>query len=321
MGIGNRGRYDFGPYPFTEVDGVLTLQNVDALDATTTATILSEMTTETQHHIGCLTVSDMSYAKTLYLPTDATDAAAKSMYDVATSAAYVVPAGKVFLAGLVSAYIDHGYNRGRIGEATASNGQITHDQMCFGSGASTLDVSTPAFGGTFSCPGVFTAEKYVNAESTGNYSLRTPTFVYGVEVSIVPEITIQFDIGGYTCEDYNDLKLLICFDQPTNNAKKTFHEWNGSSWVNYDVPAGKVYIAGKVCYWIDYATNRGIVGESDTEDATLTKNLFAFAKGSINGQMEDVYGRFAATKWVNIVATTGFAIRTPTYMYGVEIDA
>jgi len=307
--------------PFADDDGALTLQNVDTLEDTTTATILSKMTTETQHHIGCLIVSDMSYAKTLYLPADATDSSAKSMYDVETGEAYIVDTGKVFLAGLVSCYLDHGYGRGRIGESTSLNGQITHDQMCFGSGATSPDASTPAFGGTFACPGVFTAGKHVNAENTGSYSLRTPTFLYGVEVSIVPEITIQFDIGGYICEDYNELKLLICFGQPTNNTKFTFHEWNGSSWVNYDVPESKVYIAGKVSYWIDYATNRGIIGESDTEDATLTKNVLCFGKGWITGQMEDVYGRFTAEKWVNIVATTGFAIRTPTYLYGVEIDA
>jgi len=302
-------------------DGILTLENIGELDYTTLDTVLSAVTQEIQHKIGVLRVADMGYAKTLYLPADATDASAKSMYDVSTSAVYVVPAGKVFLAGLVSAYIDHGYNRGRIGEGTSVDGQITHDQMCFGSGAVVLDASTPAFGGAFACPGVFTAGKYVNAESTGNYSLRKPTMLYGVEVSIEPEITVQFDIGGYICEDYNELKLLICTDQPTNSAKKTFHYWDGDSWENYQVPAGKVYIAGKVCYWIDYATNRGIVGESDTVDATLTKDVFAFAKGAITGQMEDIYGRFAATKYVNIVATTGFAIRTPTYMYGVEIDA
>jgi len=307
--------------PFNKDGETLTLQNIDAMDETSIATVLSNITQETQHHIGCLIVSDMSYAKTLYLPADATDSAAKSMFDVSTGEVYVVPTGKVFLAGLVSCYLDHGYGRGRIDEGTALDGQITHDQMCFGSGATSPDASTPAFGGTYNCPGVFTAGKYVNAESTGSYSLRTPTFVYGVEVSIVPEITIQFNIGGYICEDYNELKLLICFGQPTNNTKVTFHEWNGSSWVNYDVPENKVYIAGKVSYWIDYATNRGIVGESNAEDATLTKNVLCFGKGSINGQMEDVYGRFTATKWVNIVATTGFAIRTPTYMYGVEIDA
>lgn len=290
-------------------------------DFMTTEKILSEVTQEIQHRIGCLRVSDMSYGKTLYLPSSATDTAAISMHDVATSAAYVVPTGKVFLAGLVSCYLDHGYCRGRIGEGTANDGQITHDQMCFGSGATLPAASTPAFGGTYSCPGVFNAGSYVNAESTSSAELRTPTFLYGVEVSIIPEITVQFDIGGFICEDYTLLKPLICFSQPSNTTKYTFHEWNGSAWVNYDVPTGKVYIAGKVCYWIDYAANRGIVGESDTEDATLTKDIFCFGKGWITGQMEDVYGRFAATKWINIVATTGFEIRLPTYIYGVEIDA
>ncbi len=293
-------------------DGIITLDNIDSLGYTTLENVLSQLTQEIQHRIGVLRVADMSYAKTLYLPKNATNSSAASMFDTATGSVYIVPAGKVFLAGMVSYYIDHGYNRGRIGEGTSLNGQISKDQMCFGNGA--------IGGGSDACPGVFTAGKYVNAESTGNYSLRTPTLLYGVEVSIEPEITIQYDIGGYICEDYNNLKTLICTDNPTSSAKKTFHEWNGSSWVDYDVPVGKVYIAGKISYWTDYATNKGIIGESDSVNSTITKQLFLCGNANIYAGMQDIYGRFAAGKWVTAKTSSGFSLRSPTYLYGVEID-
>ena len=304
--------------PFIDSSGTLTLQNIDALDATTTATILSNMTSETQHRIGCLIVSDMSYAKTLYLPSDATDSSAKSMYDTADSAVYTVPTGKIFLAGKVSYYVDHGYNRGRIGEGTSSNGQISYDQMCFGNGT--------VGGGNASCPGIFTAGKYVNAESTGNYSLRVPTMLYGIEVSvdgegtITDDVTVMFNIGGYICENYTELKTLICIDEPTSSSPKTFHEWNGSSWVNYDVPTSKVYIAGAISYWTDYATNNGIIGESATADASLSRQVFMCGNANVNSGFQEVYGRFVAGKWVTAKTTSGFSLRTPTYIYGVEID-
>lgn len=377
-------------------DGTLTLENIGELDYTTLDTVLSAITQETQHHIGSLIVADMSYAKTLYLPSDATDSSAKSMRhyhtwfdfeiltltgttaqavatfdatgyasyennftvedtvpivgstdndgtysmwanatrdgDIVTcypenltsltvdgsflkmhNGTYTVPAGKVFLVGGVSYYLDHGYNRGRIGEGTALNGQITRDVLCFGTGT--------IGGGNDSVPGVFTAGKYVNAESTTNYSLRVPTLVYGVEVSTTPEITTQFDIGGYICEDYNELKTLICFDDPTSSARKTFHYWDGDSWENYQVPTGKVYIAGAISYWTDYATNKGIIGESDAVDSTITKQLFMCGNANINSGFQEVYGRFTAGKYVTAQTSSGFSLRKPTYIYGVEIDA
>lgn len=299
--------------PFLDSGGNLTLQNVDNLDTTAVETILSNMTQEIQHRVGVLRVSDMSYAKTLYLSADATDASAKSMYDITTDAVYVVPAGKVFLVGGVSYYLDHGYNRGRIGEGEALNGQITKDQICFGNGQ--------IGGGNGGYPGIFTAGTYVNAESTGNYSLRVPTLMYGVEVSIVPEITVQFDIGGYICEDYTKLKTLICFDEPTSSSRKTFHYWDGDSWENYQVPGGKIFIAGAISYWTDYATNNGIIGESDEADSTITKRLFMCGNANVNVGVQEVYGRFSATKWVTAQTSSGFSLRTPTYLYGAEINA
>lgn len=284
-----------------------------------TERVLSGVIQATQHRIGCLIVSDMSKAKTLYLPANATDSVAKSMYDTVDGAVYTVPANKIFLAGKVSYYLDDGYCRGRIGEGTAVNGQITHDQMCFGNGG--------VGGGTNSCPGVFTENKYVNAESTSGSSLRTPTFLYGIEVEVNAEgviqddITIQFDIGGYICEDYRKLKTLICTDQPTSSAKKTFHEWNGSSWVDYDVPPNKIYIAGSISYWTEFSSTIGIIGESNSADDSLSVQVLICGNATPNSGFQEVYGRFRETKWVTAKTGDGTSLRRPTYLYGVEIDS
>ena len=135
--------------------------------------------------------------------------------------------------------------------------------------------------------------------------------------AITDDVTVQFDIGGYICEDYQELKVLWMPDQPTSSAPKTFHD--GAT--NYQVPADHVYIAGKISYWTDYATNRGIIGESATADAAHSREVFLCGDGTINTAMEDVYGVFNATKYVTAETSSGFNLRKPTFLYGVEIDA
>jgi len=268
-------------------------------------------TTALIHRVGALSFSDYSKLKTLYLPADATDSDPKSMYDLSTGAVYMVPAGYVFIAGLVSCYLDSATTKGRIGEGTSQNGAISREQLCFGKGTT--------FPGTSSILGIFRAGKYVNAESTSGFSLRRPTFLYGVEVLITPAITIQFDVGGYLCTDYNKLKVLKLPSGATSSNPKTFHDVETDA--DYVVPVGKVFIAGYISYYIDYASNRGIIGESDSADTAHSKEIFCCGEGGTCVKEQVVFGVFAAGKYVTAESSSGFELRTPTYLYGVEIDA
>ena len=264
-----------------------------------------------EHKIGCIYFDDYSKLKVLYLSANADDDTPRAMYDVATEAAYQVPTGKVFIAGRVTHYLDFDTVCGRIGEAATSGGVISKDVLAFGVGT--------GFPGTNDVIGVFSAGKYVTAESSDNSKqLRTPTVLYGVEVDETPEVSIHYSIGGYQSTDYDEFKLLILPANATDSAPKTFHDTSGA---NYQVPANKVYIAGIVVYYLDYASNRGRIGESTSADGAISREVLNFSKGGTTVGMMDVLGTFRAAKYVTGESSSGFSLRTPTYIYGVEIDA
>jgi hypothetical protein len=268
-------------------------------------------TTALTHKIGCIEFSDYSKLKVLYLSANADDNSPAAMYDVETSAAYQVPAGSVFVGGRVTHYLDFDVTCGRIGEAATSGGAISKDVLAFGTGTGYPDTSDVI--------GVFASEKYITAESSDNSKqLRTPTVLYGVEILSTPAITIQYDIGGYVCTDYNDIKLLILPADATDSAPKTLHDTSGADYV---VPENKIFIAGMVLYYLDYATNKGRIGESDSADGAISREVLHFSKGGTTVGMMDVLGTFRAGKYVTGESTSGWGLRKPTYLYGVEIDA
>lgn len=268
-------------------------------------------TTALTHKVGSVSFSDYSKLKVLYLSANADDNTPKSMNDVETGAAYQVPAGYVFIAGKVSHYLDWNTVAGRIGEASSSGGAITKDVLAFGTGTT--------FPGTNNVIGVFAATKYITAESSDNSkSLRTPTLLYGVEVLVVPAITIQYDLGGYLSTNYSEIKLLKLPANATDSSPKTLHDTDGN---NYVVPASKVFIAGMVQYYLDSASNKGRIGESNSIDGAITREVLYFSKGGITVGMQDVLGTYREGKYVTGESTSGFGLRTPTFLYGVEIDA
>jgi len=267
-------------------------------------------TTSLVHRVGGVSFSDYSKLKVLYLTANADSNEFKAFNDVSTGSAYQVPAGYVFIAGRASHYMDFADVCGIVGESTTSGGTITKQVLAFGEGTT--------YPGTNDVVGWFASEKYVTGSSSynGKY-MRTPTLIYGVEVLSTPAITIQYDIGGYLETDYNKLKLLVLPANATDAAPKTFHTVAGA---NYVVPENKVFIAGRVCCYLDYATNKGRIGESDTVDGAISREVLYFSKGLLTVIMMDVMGTFTAGKYVTGESTSGFSLRTPTYLYGVEID-
>ncbi len=407
------------------------LKGVATLDDTTTATILSKMTTETQHHIGCLTVSDMSYVKTLFLTSDAGGATSMRCRDLwytlpiveitgdwaagtavikvtndtgtdpkppyghlvlvnnytsvdtltisgstdndgiytlrqnatadgeganevtiyiypdaydsgQTTTAdgdvvsiqdvrYVVPDNHVFLAGKVSSTLTHGYDRGLIGESDDYNGAITKPQMCFGNGDSE---GGHLAGETADIPGVFEAGKYISVSVAGSYGVYIPTVLYGVEVEIdgegvvVDDVTVQFDIGGYLCEDYRQLKVLLATGD-IGSGVVSFHHWNGSSFDDaYEIPDGSRYIAGTISYWTEGSSSAITLGESLTDGGSIQKKVLSCGNTDIYSGLQHIYGMFGYSP-VSFTGATGkfvsarcsqYNMRAPTYVYGVEID-
>lgn len=273
-------------------------------------------TTALTHKIGAVSFSDYSKVKMLYLPFDARDDSAKSMFDSSIGAVYRIPEGSVFIAGRISFYLDYQDCSGRIGEGMTLNGQISREQLSFGTGTQFPD--------SIEILGVFRGQSggvggYVNAESSSNFSLRVPTFLYGVEMLIAPAMTVQFDVGGYLVTDWNDLKVLYLPGTATNSSQKAFHDVVTGD--DYTVPAGKIFIAGLIAYWIDYASTVGKIGwHASNPDVQPTRDVFSCGLGTITPRVQHIFGIFPAGSYINAYATTGFGIRTPCHLYGAEVD-
>jgi len=415
-------------------DGILTLENIGDLDYTTLETVLSEVTQATQHKIGCISTSDTSKVKVLFLTSDgggptsmrtrdvwyslpivsitgdwaAGTAVIKVANDTATDPKlpygylqlvnnytsedsliisgstsndgtytlrqnatadevggeetfiyiypdaydtgqdntidgdvvsiqdlrYMVPTGKVFLAGRVSYTLTHGYDRGLIGESDTYNGAVTKPQIAFGDGE---QEAGQARGGTCDVPGVFTAGKYVNVSVSGTYGVYQPTLLYGVEVdvdedgAIEGDIIVQYDIGGYVCEDYRELKVLLAAGDIGSGAV-SFHSWDEEEEdfdTVYEIPDGKIYVAGKISYWTEGSSAKITVGESATDGGSITKKIFCCGNADVYSGFQEVYGRFgyspvdftgASGKFVSATCSQ-YNMRAPTYIFGVEIDA
>lgn len=263
------------------------------------------------HRIGAIRIGDYSKVKSLYLPANATDSSAKSFFDNATGAVYIVPTGKVFIGGMVSYWIDHKDTAGRIGEGTALNGQISREQMGFGDGTT--------FPGSVDQLGVFRTGKYVNAESSNGFSLKVPTFLYGIEIEETPEVTVQFDIGGYISTDYTNLRVLTLPGTATNTTRKTFHDVRTGG--DYSVPSGKVFIAGQIEYWINYAGTMAKIGWSTNPDENPTRDIFSCGLGTDTIRTQRVFGIFPSDKYITAEGSDGFGIRQPCYLFGAEIDS
>jgi len=114
--------------------------------------------------------------KSLTLDGDAKDNTPLTLHDA--GADYQVPTGKVFIAYQAMIYIYNASEMGRIGEAVAKDGDgagITKEVLKLANGTN-LPFMT-------SCIGVFTAGKFITAETTStSVVMKSGSILYGVEV-------------------------------------------------------------------------------------------------------------------------------------------
>lgn len=117
---------------------------------------------------------DPALAKILILPSDAKDDTPITFHDL-DGDDYQVPGGKQFIVGRWNYQVYVGYV-GRVGESDAADGAITKEVIKINARATEWFFDEVI--------GVYSAGKYVTAETTGTgaYLMDADTTLYGVEI-------------------------------------------------------------------------------------------------------------------------------------------
>jgi hypothetical protein len=135
---------------------------------------------------------------------------------------------------------------------------------------------------------------------------------------------IVYKWGGIAFDDYSLAKILMLPTNTDDDPLYSFHDEAGS---DYQVPAGHIFVAGKMFLGITPspgASAVGKIGESDTPDAALTKDNLSFPipEAAVDySHYLDVLIVFAAGKYITAQTSAGaIYIVAGTALYGVEID-
>ncbi len=131
---------------------------------------------------------------------------------------------------------------------------------------------------------------------------------------------VVYKWGGIAFDDKNLIKTLFLPSSAKSNVPITFHDEGGS---NYQVPGGKVFIAGRFCFAMSGSDALARAGESNAVDGVITKDVVV-ASTIAGGKagFEDVLGVFTAGKYVTAgTNTTAYTIVQNSALYGIEIDA
>ncbi len=133
---------------------------------------------------------------------------------------------------------------------------------------------------------------------------------------------IAYKWGGIAFDDKSLIKTLILPSNAKDDVPITFHD-NGT---NYQVPGSKVFIVGKVMWALEDILYYGRVGESDTADGALTKEIIILTPHPTPPawQYADILGVYSTGKWVTgetSGTSSGHELVAGCTLYGVEIDA
>lgn len=128
---------------------------------------------------------------------------------------------------------------------------------------------------------------------------------------------IAYKIGGISTDDYSLVKQLLLPSDAADDNPVTFHDPDGN---DYQVPASHIYVASKVAYLVESTGYIGRIGESDSADSAISKEVIILP-GYDKQAIEDVFGVFAASKYVTGETTnTNNDLMKDAMVYGVEID-
>jgi len=133
---------------------------------------------EYEFSIGGVNFNGHAKIKTLTLDTNAYNDHAYTLHDASDGEDYQVPVGKVFISFQALVWLEQIAMVGRIGESTEADGVIDDTGEVLKLANGTL---LPFM---VNCVGVFSAGKYITAESDSgndNYTIKSGSVLYGIE--------------------------------------------------------------------------------------------------------------------------------------------
>jgi len=130
----------------------------------------------------------------------------------------------------------------------------------------------------------------------------------------------EFTINGVNFNGHTNIKMLTLDGNAEDDDPITLHD-EGE---DYQVGTGKVFIAFQALIWLEQTAMVGRIGESDTADGAISKEVLKFSNGTQLPFMEACIGVFAAGKYVTAEsdsASDNYTIKSGSVLYGVEVDA
>jgi len=130
----------------------------------------------------------------------------------------------------------------------------------------------------------------------------------------------EFSINGINFDGYTKLKTLTLDGNAEDDDPITLHD----AGADYEVPSGKVFIAFQALVWLEQIAMVGRIGESDTADAAISKEVLKLGNGTQVPFITDCYGVFTAGKFITAESDSNsdnYTIKSGSVLYGVEVDA
>lgn len=161
------------------------------------------------------------------------------------------------------------------------------------------------------------------AEILGKLEASPTTYSLGDRlksiVTAVGALGYDFTINGVNFNGYANIKSLTLDTGAYNDHPYTLHD----AGIDYEVGATHIFVAYQVTAWNQQIAMLGRIGESDTADNVITKEILKLGNGTLLPFMESCIGVFTAGKFVTAESDSGssnYCLKSGTVLYGVEID-
>ena len=159
----------------------------------------------------------------------------------------------------------------------------------------------------------------VGAVGTVTGKLRKLTTDLDALITAVGALGYEFTINGVNFNGYENIKMLDLPSNAKDDVPVTLHD----AGENYQVPADHIFIAFQACIHLEQTAMIGRIGESDTADGAISKEVLKLSHGVLVPFMESCIGVFAATKWVTAETDStnaSYEMVSRSAIYGVEVD-
>ena len=133
-----------------------------------------------------------------------------------------------------------------------------------------------------------------------------------------PSGGFEFTVNGVNFDGYSGIKMLTLDGNAEDDDPITLHD----AGVDYQVPSGHIFVAFQALVWLEQIAMVGRIGESDTANGAISKEVIKVSNGTQVPFMTDVVGVFAAGKYVTAEsdsASDNYTIKSGSVLYGVEV--